>query len=166
MHNGCEGMHNGCEGHTSIFLYMLSGVFTQNAMLTSNKIKGLADISAGQRPAKGYAKRFKAESLVDNGTRRNPESAMFRKAYSLEFIVRPIRRALPANMRKAFSLHGSRGRSPSICTSAFSLLCEHALGHFKKYRIRLAQVTHVGSPAGTVLPAQRAVPAGLDTLFL
>ena len=36
---------------------------------------------------------------------------MFHKAYSLEFIVRPIRRALPcANMRKAFSL-----------------LCEHAL---------------------------------------
>ena len=80
-------------------------------MLTSNKTKGLADISAGQRPAKGYARRFKAESLVDNGTRQDPESAMFRKAYSLEFIVRPIRRALPyANMRKAFSL-----------------LCEHAL---------------------------------------
>ena len=37
---------------------------------------------------------------------------MFHKAYSLAFIVRPIRRALPyANMRKAFSL-----------------LCEHAQG--------------------------------------
>jgi len=87
-------------------------VVTQNVMRTSNKTNGLADISAGQRPAKGDTRRFKAESLVDNGARRNPDPAMFRKAYSLESIVRPIRRALPyANMHKAFSL-----------------LCEHALG--------------------------------------
>jgi len=64
-------------------------------MRTSNKTKGLADISAGQRPANGDARRFKAESLADNGARRNPDPAMFRKAFSLEFIARPIRRALP-----------------------------------------------------------------------
>jgi len=69
------------------------------------KAESLAHISVGQRPTKGYARRFKAESLVDNGTRRNLEPAMFRKAYSLEFIVRPIRRALPcANIRKTFGL--------------------------------------------------------------
>ena len=81
-------------------------------MRTSNKTNGLADISAGQRPAKGDTRRFKAESLADNGARRNPDPAMFRKVYSLESIVRPIRRVLPyANMHKAFSL-----------------LCQHALG--------------------------------------
>ena len=80
-------------------------------MLASNKTKGLADISAGQRPAKGYARRFKAESLADNGAKRNLESAMFHKAYSLDVIVCLIRRALPyANIRKAFSL-----------------LCQHAI---------------------------------------
>ena len=80
-------------------------MLTQNIMQTLNKTKGLADISAGQRPAKGDARRFKAVSLADNGAKRNLEPAMFRKAYSLEFIMRPIRRALPyANIRKAFSL--------------------------------------------------------------
>jgi len=50
-------------------------------------------------------------SFVPLTAQRNLEPAMFRKAYSLEFIARPIRRALPyANMRKAFSL-----------------LCQHAL---------------------------------------
>ena len=86
-------------------------MLTQNVMLASNKTKGLADISAEQRPAKGYARRFKAESLADSGARRNPESVIFRKAYSLDVIVCLIRRALPyANIRKAFSL-----------------LCQHAL---------------------------------------
>ena len=97
----------------------MESALTQNVMRTSNKTKGLADISVGQRPTKGEERRFKAVSLADNGVGRTSKSVMFRKAYSLEVIVNLIRRALPyANIHKAFSLQGSRGGSPSICLHA------------------------------------------------
>ena len=57
----------------------------------------------------------RAVSLADNGARRTADPAMFHKAYSLEFSVRPIRRALPyANIRKAFSLLGSHARIGNV----------------------------------------------------
>ena len=84
---------------------------------------------------KGDARRFKSESLADNGARRNTELVMFRKTYSLEFIVRPIRRALPyANMRKAFSLLCQHAliKKSSVSLCAFSVkLCVNGLDSFE-----------------------------------
>gem|GEM_PF-4807625 len=70
-----------------------------------HKAKGLADDSVGQRPTKRTRNVIKAEGLADK--RNLSPCVMFRKAFSLDCITLPQRRALPCAMiRKGFTLHG------------------------------------------------------------
>ena len=67
------------------------------------KAESLTHISVGQRPTSAVCINIKAESLTDCGAGNG--RFFMRKAYSLEKLYLPLRRALPyANMQKAFSL--------------------------------------------------------------
>jgi len=59
--------------------------------------------SAGQRPALGQRNAIKAEGLAEHDARA--QVSFIRKAFSLDYVARPFRRALPyAVIRKAFGL--------------------------------------------------------------